>query len=258
MIILYLVICFHTTYLHRKIDFNHITRFPVAYKGGITIILLRIDFGAVYRNAISLSLVCKWVEICGYGSVLRPSGDTHTQSKLLFFFGSDGNTYLSVPRIACSLFHIYFITFRFNIRLALDKEIDIHIIALSGIHIIRYGSHETGYVARTAGTSEPVLALMLPHGFQRIVIEELVTAEWYARNDSVIQRAFQHIRIFGISRSEKHTMIPIHIGYRGAGFAIGCVIIQFIVRTESFTLWAGTDSACDKEFFAGHIFPNTG
>ena len=46
-------------------------------------------------------------------------------------------------------------------------------------------------------------------------------------------------------------MIPIHIGYRGAGFAIGCVIIQFIVRTESFTLWAGTDSACDKEFFAG-------
>ena len=25
--------------------------------------------------------------------------------------------------------------------------------------------------------SEPVLALMLPHGFQRIVIEELVTAE---------------------------------------------------------------------------------
>ena len=32
----------------------------------------------------------------------------------------------------------------------LDKEIDIHIIALSGIHIIRYGSHETGYVARTA------------------------------------------------------------------------------------------------------------
>ena len=32
-VILYLVICFHTTYLHRKIDFNHITRFPVAYKG---------------------------------------------------------------------------------------------------------------------------------------------------------------------------------------------------------------------------------
>ena len=56
-------------------------------------------------------------------------------------------------------------------------SVDEDVLALCGIHVIRNGSHETGDIARTAGTTEPGLPFVLPHAFQRIVVEEAVAAK---------------------------------------------------------------------------------
>ena len=97
---------------------------------------------------------------------------------------------------------------------------------------------------------------MLPHAFQRIVIEEAVAAKRHARNDPIVESTFQYILVSGVARGKEHAVVPVHVGDGGASFAIGCMVVQFIIRAEAFALGTGSDTAGEVQFAPGHVFPN--
>ncbi len=51
-------------------------------------------------------------------------------------------------------------------------------------------------------------------------------------------------------------MVPVHVGDGGASFAIGRMVVQFIIRAEAFALGTGADTAGEVQFASGHVFPN--
>ena len=53
-------------------------------------------------------------------------------------------------------------------------------------------------------------------------------------------------------------MVPIDIGYGGAGLAVGGVVVQFIVGTETLALCPAAYAAGDVEFALHHIAPDAG
>ena len=120
------------------------------------------------------------------------------------------------------------------------------------------GSHEAGDVARAAGASEPRLPFVLPHAFQRVVVEEAVAAQRHAGEYAVVEGAFHHVVVFGGAGGEEHAVVPVDVGDGRAGLAIGRVVVQLVVRPEAFALGAGADAAGDVKLAPGHVLPDAG
>src|SRR5574344_1487104 len=95
--------------------------------------------------------------------------------KLLTFGCVNGESYITIPWIVSFLIKRYIDDLILDLTFAFCIQIDKKIASACSIHIPRYRSHKTGYVSRTACTTEPSLTIMLSHTCQRIIVEETVT-----------------------------------------------------------------------------------
>ena len=176
-IVYYLIIGLNASHIHWEVYFYHIACFPAVEQCSITICNVHFCFLSIDCNCVLRSFIRKRIQVGRNRSILCPSGNTEMHGKLMFVGRSYFNSYFSIPRITGGLFQFYLIVVCFYIGFALYIEVHINIIRLSGVHIMRNGSHKAGNVSRTAGTAKPALTPVLPHRFQWIIVEKFITTE---------------------------------------------------------------------------------
>ena len=126
-------------------------------------------------------------------------------------------------------------TIHFQVSSIAHEEIHIEGAPPILIHITRNGRNEATYIARTAGTSEPWLALMLPHGLKGIGIEERTSVKRHTGDDTVVESTLQDVVILRLAVKEEQTMVDIHLSDSCARLTISRHIGKFPVASESLT-----------------------
>ena len=174
--------------VHGKFERNLVAGLPVTDDGEISVLAAegRLDRLSVDHDDVGLCLVGEVVEVGGNGSILRPAGDAQTKGEVVCRFGIHFECDDTLPGIIGGLLDADLAAFGLYLCLALDVEVHVDVVGLCGIHVKGNAGYETGDVAWAAGASEPGLALMFAHRFERIVVEELVARKRNARDDTII------------------------------------------------------------------------
>ena len=164
-------------------QFHAVAFLPLALDAGITLILGILDRLAVYLDGIIQPLAIGIViEIAGHHLVAHPARDTNLQVELpgaVLVYRQDD---IPIPGVAGDLFQSDFLAIDLHLGGIRHKEIHIEVFPFRGIDIARQRGDEAADVRRTAGASEPRLALVLPDALQRVGIEEGTSVEGYARD----------------------------------------------------------------------------
>ena len=252
-------ICLHDASLHIEVDLHLVALLPLAGNDGIAIAEIGIADGII--DAIDLQTVAEslvvavLIEVAWDHLIAHPTRDADVEGKVattllhgqhdiaivgiggLLLQGEDTLADLQGCRIA-------------------HKEIHKDIVVLHGIDIARERRDETADVGRTAGAAEPSLTLMLTDGLERIGIEERTTIERHARDQTVVERAFEHIVILRLTMEQEETIVDIDVADGRTGLAIGTHVGQLVVFAESLTTGSGTDAARDVVFLLDNIVPD--
>ena len=107
-----------------------------------------------------------------------------------------------------------------------------------------------------AGAAEPGLTLMLAHRLKRIGIEEASAVERHARNQTVVESAFQHVVVFRIAVQQEQAVIDVDIADGGACLAVRAHVRQLVVLAERLAVACGADAAGDVVFLTHDVVPD--
>ncbi len=129
-------------------------------------------------------------------------------------------------------------------------------MAFYGIHISRQRGDKAAYIARTAGTAEPRLTLVLPRRFQWIRVEEAISLKAHACKQPVVEGTLQYVIIFGVAVEQEQAVVHIYIADGRAGLTVGAHVGQLVIGTESLAVGSSTDASRDIELFAHDVVPN--
>ena len=147
---------------------------------------------------------------------------------------------------------------------------DIDGVAVIRIYILSYALDKAGDVRRAAGAIEHLDALSYRHADfiaapifypavqkiyrQRIFIEEALSVERSAREESVIDDPLHDIGIVRVDGGQRHTLGEHRERYSGAGLRIGGLIGQVTVNGERLADAGRTDAARDIHAVLRHVF----
>ena len=252
-IVLHIVVGRHPAHLHRQADFHPVSPHPPAIDDHVSVDRFTGYLPAIDLDGERAAAVGKMIEVCPHGARPRPARNAETESETPASLRVYGDGDVAVPGITGLLREHYTV----HVGRALDIQIDVDITPPHGILILRHTGHEARHVARTAGAAKPVLPLVLPHALQRVVVEKLVARQTDTAQHPIVECALINIDILALTRGQKHTIVPKHIGYRGTRLLIGCHVVEFIVGTKSFALCPAPHASGDEELFAGHVVPKT-
>ena len=161
--------------------FHLITLFPTAVDAEITIFQFILYGFSVYFHCVFQTLaVTIGIQVTGDYLTPNPSGNTDFQVELsgVILVDADGN--VTVPRVFGGLLDRNSFATHFQVGSVGHEEVDVNVLILHSVDISRQGRDETADVGWAAGTTEPGLALMLSHTFQRVGVEETATVQGYA------------------------------------------------------------------------------
>ncbi len=134
-----------------------------------------------------------------------------------------------------------------------------------GVDIPRDGRHEANHVDRAAGTGEPrrpargtlVERAAAVEG-ERIRIEEPIAAQRDARQEAVVDHAFQHIDVLGVAVQQEHALVPEGIGDRGACFQVSRLVGQCrSLSPNASPCRRRTDAPGQVQLLRNDVVPNT-
>jgi len=167
--------CPDLTCFHRKLNFNQIPPGPCPFNVYITIFGFPGHLLSIHGNRVLSFSVYKGVEIGGNGSILSPPRYTEFQCEFCVYRRIYDKFDFAFPGMFGHLFKNNFSCRCLYFCSPLNVEVHINVFSLHGIHITGNRSHKAGNIPRAAGTPEPGLTQVLPHGFQRVVIEKTVS-----------------------------------------------------------------------------------
>src|SRR5215208_3374550 len=140
---------------------------------------------ALARRHVSLSRPRNVLTIHGNVPCLAPGGQAQMERKTL----GAGNTYFqrdfSLPRILCHLAEAHVASIDLHASSSLSIVMDPDIIRTSGIKVPTQACERTRQIWRTAGTSEPGFAMMMPGTRQGVLIEKVRTVQGETAEDAV-------------------------------------------------------------------------
>ena len=168
----------------------------------------------------------------------------------------DAHGGLAGPRVLRLLDKLDLVRTRFDRGLATDEQIHVEGIILVGVRETRHGRNEPGDIRGAARTAKPGAARVTAGRFQRVRIEEPVAFHRNSRQGGVVQRAFQDIDILGVVVHEEHAVVPKDVSDRGARFAVGGLVGQFVGFTEALVAAAGADASGDIELGLDYVVPD--
>ena len=161
--------------------FHLITLFPTAVNAEITILQFILYGFSVYFYCILQTLaVTIGIQVTGNYLTPNPSGNTDFQVELSGVILVDADGDVTVPRVFGGLLDRNSFAIHFQVGSIGHEEVNVNVFIFHCVDISRQGRDETADVGRAAGTTEPGLALMLSHTFQRVGVEETATVQGYA------------------------------------------------------------------------------
>ena len=98
--------------------------------------------------------------------------------------------------------------------------------------------------------------MVLSFRLQGIGIEEAVAAERHTADQTVVERALQHVVVFRVAMQQKQTVVHIDIADGSTRLAVGRHIRQLIVLAKGLAVAGGADAARDVELLADDIVPD--
>ena len=175
------IVGFHDTRFHVEVYFHLVTLFPTAVDAEITIFQLILYGFSVYFHCVLQTLaVTIGIQVTGNYLTPNPSGNTDFQVELSGAVLVDADGDVAVPRVLGGLLDRNSFATHFQVGSIGHEEVNVNVLILHSVDIPRQGRDETADVGRAAGTTEPGLALMLSHTFQRVGVEETATVQGYA------------------------------------------------------------------------------
>ena len=146
-------------------------------------------YGVVEFLAINISIQVAWYYIATY-----PSWDTYLHGEFTTTL-YDSHFYITIIWIECLLLEGDFLSADIQSCGISHKEVYVNRVILHSIHIAWYRRYEAADVTWAAGTAKPRLAgiLLFCCTRERIWIEETIALNRDAREDTIIQRAFEDI-----------------------------------------------------------------
>ena len=135
------------------------------------------------------------------------------------------------------------------------KQVDVQAVSARGIDITRQGRQEAGYIGRAAGDLEPGTPLILAGGFERVLVEEPVSAQGDTREEPVVDDSLQDVDVLGVSVELEKTLVPECVADRSAGLGVGMGIGKLIVGPEGFVLSGRADPSRDVKLLPRDIVP---
>ena len=97
---------------------------------------------------------------------------------------------------------------------------------------------------------------MLAYGLERVRIEESVSFEGYAGDESVVERALEHVIVLGLAVEEEHPVVYIYVSDGGAGLAICRHVRKLVVVAEGLAGVGGTDTSGDVHLLGNDVLPD--
>ena len=192
----HLAIGFNKTWLHVEMYIHHITFLPFAVNHEISILKGGADRFSVHFHAVTQLLAIHIVvEVAWNYLTAYPAWNTDFQGKLTVGF-LHCHCHVAVPRVVGALLQCHLLTSHLNRGLVAGEQVDVERVVLHCIDILRKGWNKACGVARTAGTAEPSLTLMLAHTLKWIWIEELAAVDADTADHTIVERAFQGVIIF--------------------------------------------------------------
>ena len=196
------------------------------------------------------------IEVAGHHLVAQPARDAHLQVELSHGVLVDGQHRLTVPGVFGLLGQRQLLASHVECGRVGEEEVQIDVLALHGVDVAGQRGNESADVARTAGTAEPSLTLVLTHRLQGIRIEEAVAFERHTADQTVVERALQHIVILRLAMQQEQAVVHIHIADGGTGLAVGTHVRQFVVGTEGLAVVGGSDTTGDVELLRDDVVPD--
>ena len=175
----YLIICTDGAGLHIETDDQFVTLFPASLD--VYIAIGRDEQGhgdAIDDETVAEALaVGILIEVAGHHLVTQPTWDAHLQIEVTDGVLVDDDFRLAFPGVVGGLRESDLLPCHIKGGAVGEEEVQIDIMPLDGIDIAWQRGDETTDIARTAGTAEPRLTLVLSHRLEGIGIEEAVAFE---------------------------------------------------------------------------------
>jgi hypothetical protein len=87
-------------------------------------------------------------------------------------------------------------------------------------------------------------------------VEEALAVERDAADEPVVEGALHDVDVARVAVEQEEAVVPEIVAHRGAGFAVGAHVGQFVVGAEGFAGAGGADAAGDVELLGGDVFPD--
>ena len=86
---------------------------------------------------------------------------------------------------------------------------------------------------------------MLAHRLQRVGVEEAISFERDAADETVIQGTLQHVVVFRFAMQQEEAVVDVDVANGGTRLAVGAHVRQFVVLAEGLAAGCGADAAGD-------------
>src|SRR5690606_25652843 len=181
-------------------------------------------------------------------------GNTDVQRESALRLGFEREAHVAVPRVVRLLRDYEAAALGLNRSLAAYKEVDVYVAAPYTVHVPGNRWDEPRDVDRAARRAEPrlafgcaVVAQVLPVRLERVRIEEPVALHRDAREEAVVDHAFEDVDVPGVGVQEEHAVVPHRVRDGGARLGVRRPVRQIVRLTEGFSPAGRPDAARDVE-----------
>ncbi len=241
---------------HGQVDFDGIIGRPGAADADKSLIEIELNRLAIDADlCFSLARVQVLVQISGHRTSERPSGDADIDPEFSRPLRVDDDPDLTVPGVKRLLLQPNFLVPQRDARFTRRKQVQVKIFAACRVHEARDLRDKADDIARTASAVEPGAAAVLAERFQRIRIEEKISAQRNPGEKAVVKCPLQEVDVFSLAVEQEHAVVPENEGDGSAGLAVSLGIGQFVGRAEALDPAGRPDPAGDIHLPEGDILP---